>query len=242
MFLDPGNTSSGTPRKDAHRRRVSIERSVKRVRSLSQYGYQNVDGPLPSYIQVSVAKQHCDLHDQTATLEQLHTAFHNLLHLFILVLLRISTTVLLVRMTAMLLTRICTTPTAIGRCTPILTVATRRRRHLVNVSACQIDIYSTFIMLGLILQAQLLAHFLHSWLDLLNMISRMVALSNNDMQMRLSSTLSRSDPVPRDLLGLFYELSMQIDRVAGHVLTIVLPEHKFGRLLVISILRGAVLF
>ena len=92
----------------------------------------------------------------------------------------------------------------------------------------EVDIYASLVGLGLVLKAELLAYFLYSWFDLLNVMRTMVSFTNNDVKMRLAGRLGISDAFFQYILCFFNELSMEIYGVRCHTaLCIVFTEDKF---------------
>lgn len=120
------------------------------------------------------------LHDDTALerLEQLgQLLLDQLLDFVVLVLvlvlvlaavLLLLTTVMLLRLSTVVLS------TAIRR-------GLRRRRHLSDLSALQIDKDPALILLGLVVQAELPANLLDARLDLLHVSRAVVPLADNDV-------------------------------------------------------------
>jgi hypothetical protein len=123
-------------------------------------------------------------------------------------------------------------PTAMPRLvTPRLL---RQRRGHPDPPAFQININSPVILLGGIVQPQLLAQPLDARLDLLHAARRVVALADNDMQMGLPRGLGVADALLEDVLGLFDKLAVQVDGVLRNAAGgVVLAEDELGRLLVV---------
>jgi hypothetical protein len=101
-----------------------------------------------------------------------------------------------------------------------------------RLTTLQVYVDPALILLRPILQSQLAANLLHSRLDLLYVPHAMIALPNNDVQVRLALGLRGTNPLLQNVLGLFHELSMQINHVAL-LMCVVLPEDEVRRLLVV---------
>lgn len=103
-----------------------------------------------------------------------------------------------------------------------------------RVSALEVDVYPSSIVLCTILEPQLATQFLHLGLELLNVVGRVVTLADNSVQVRLAPGLIRADALLENALRLFDELAVQIDAIgfdtAGGV---VLAEDVIGRLVVV---------
>jgi hypothetical protein len=131
-----------------------------------------------------------------------------------------------------------------------LTIPSRRNR----CSTCEVDVHSTFVVLGMVLEALLLADLLNTRLDLLNVIDRVVALADNaastireiqttanfrgysHMQMVLAGTLRVLDSLFQNLFGLFNELTMKVNGITiDSAYGIVLAEDKLGGLSVVVV-------
>ena len=126
-----------------------------------------------------------------------------------------------------------------------------------SLATSQVHVDATGVLLSSILQAQLLADLLDTGLDLLHVVRRVVALSDDTkksskrsatvrtpkrkddnhhihMQMVLSMRLRILNPLLKDLLRLLNELSMQINGVRLYTaIGIILPENELRRLLVV---------
>lgn len=148
------------------------------------------------------------LHDHAATLErpeELRQAFlDQLLHLVVLVLVLVL--VLLLVTTAMLPTVLLLLATTMVRLL-VTTVALssmlggvstisrclRWRRHSLNGSTLQVHIDPTLIFFRRILQSEFATHLFNSWLDLLNMIPRVISFADNHVKMRLALAAGNLD-------------------------------------------------
>jgi hypothetical protein len=112
----------------------------------------------------------------------------------------------------------------------------RKRWWHVDTAATQIDVHPTLVLLCGIVQPHLAAHLLDTRLDLLHMAYGVVPLSDNNVQVRLASSLGVSDAHFQDVLGFLHKLPMEIDRIVGDAaLRIVLPEDELRSLLVIRV-------
>ena len=127
-----------------------------------------------------------------------------------------------------------------------------RRRD--GSSTSEVDIDSTFVVLGMVLEALLLADLLDTRLDLLDVIDRVIALSDNaasairyvrvtanlenysHMQMVLAGTLCVLDSLFQNLFGLFNELAVKVNGIPiDSSYSIVLAEDEFGSLSVVVV-------
>ena len=72
------------------------------------------------------------------------------------------------------------------------------------LAASQVDINSTFIRLSMILQPKLLTDLFDSWFDLLDVPGAVVALADNNMQMRLAPASRSLDSLLEDILRFLY--------------------------------------
>jgi hypothetical protein len=109
-------------------------------------------------------------------------------------------------------------------------------------------------VLGVVLEALLLADLLNTRLDLLNVVDRVIALADNaasvirdfphianiedysHMQMGLASTFCVLDSLFQNLFGLFNELTMKIDSITiNSSYSIVLTEDELGCLSVVVV-------
>lgn len=130
-----------------------------------------------------------------------------------------------------------TTTTAI----PAAGVVGRRRRHVRDVVALEVDVDAALVLLGAVLQPQLLAEVLDARLELLHVADRVVALADDDVQVRLAARLRVADARLEDVLGLLDELPVQVDRVGGDLVRrVVGAEDVLGRLLVVLLHLGRV--
>lgn len=127
-----------------------------------------------------------------------------------------------------------------------------RRRD--GSSTSEVDIDSTFVVLGMVLEALLLADLLDTRLDLLDVIDRVIALADNaasairyvrvtanlenysHMQMVLAGTLCVLDSLFQNLFGLFHELTVKVNGIPiDSSYSIVLAEDEFGSLSVVVV-------
>lgn len=93
------------------------------------------------------------------------------------------------------------------------------------------------------LQTQLPADLLDFRLDLLYVAGTVVALANDDMQMRLPALFRVSDALFQDLLCFLYILPVQVYRVAADFTgRVVLAEDVLGSLFVVVVGGRGVLF
>lgn len=112
----------------------------------------------------------------------------------------------------------------------------RRRRHLVHSAALQVDIHSTLVFLGRILQPHLATHLFYPRLDLLHVVSGVISFSNNNVKMCLALAPSCPDPFLQHIFGLFYEQTVQINGVACDApFGIVFAEYEVARLPVVLV-------
>ena len=106
------------------------------------------------------------------------------------------------------------------------------------VAARQVDVDSSLILLGMLLEAQLLAQLLHPRLNLLYVASGVIAFAYDDMEMRLAGLFRVSYPLLQDLLRLLYKLPVEVDSVTFNpTKSVVLPENELGSLLVVVVCR-----
>lgn len=118
----------------------------------------------------------------------------------------------------------------------------RQGRRGADVLAREVNIYPPVVLLRRVLQPELAAHFLDARLDLLHVVRRVVALADNDVEMRLVPGLRVPYPRLQDILGLLDELAVQVDRVRGYAsFRVVLAEDVLGRLFVVLLHLGGVL-
>lgn len=110
-----------------------------------------------------------------------------------------------------------------------------------DVAALEVDVDAPLVLLGGVLQPQLLAHLLHAGLDLLDLAGAVVPAADDDVEVRLASGLGIADARLEDLLGLLDELAVEVDGVVGHAARrVVLAEDVLGRLPVVVVHVGAV--
>jgi hypothetical protein len=131
-----------------------------------------------------------------------------------------------------------------------LTIASRRY----SCSTSEVDVHSTFILLGMVLEALLLADLLNTRLDLLNVVDRVIALADDaastirgiqiaanlkdysHMQMVLAGTLCVLDSLFQNLFGLFNELTVKVNGITvDSAYSIVLAEDELGCLSVVVV-------
>jgi hypothetical protein len=131
-----------------------------------------------------------------------------------------------------------------------LTIASRGN----GCSTSEVDVHSTFVLLGMVLEALLLADLLNTRFDLLNMVDRVIALADNaastirdvqilanmeeylHMQVGLAGTLCVLDSLFQNLFGLFNELTVKIDSITiDSAYSIVLAEDELGSLSVVVV-------
>jgi hypothetical protein len=131
-----------------------------------------------------------------------------------------------------------------------LTISSRRD----GCSTSEVDVHSTFVVLGMVLEALLLADLLNTRLDLLNVVDRVIALADNaastirdiqtaanfrgysHMQMVLAGTLCVLDSLFQNLFGLFNELTVKVNSITiNSAYGIVLAEDELGCLSVVVV-------
>lgn len=118
----------------------------------------------------------------------------------------------------------------------------RHLRRPMASTGLQLDVDPALVVLRVVLQPQLAADLLHARLDLLHVVGAVVALADDDVQVRLPALLRVADALLQDLLGLLHELPVQVDRVAVHLAHgVVLAEDELGRLPVVLVGFGGVL-
>ena len=119
------------------------------------------------------------------------------------------------------------------------------RRHFRRVSSAatgQVDVDPPFVFLGLELEPFFAAQLLYSWLDLLDMIWRMVALADYYMEMRLVLRFGRLDAFLQDSLCFLHKLPVKVDGIGRNsVYSVVLAEDEFRSLFVVAFAVGLVL-
>ena len=104
----------------------------------------------------------------------------------------------------------------------------------IDIATAQIDVNAALVLLGVILQAELATDLLDAGLDLLDVAGAVVALADDDVQVRLAVRLRVPDALLEDILRLFHELAVQVDRVRGDpALGVVLAEDELRRLPVV---------
>jgi len=127
-----------------------------------------------------------------------------------------------------------------------------RRRN--SSSTSEVDVDSTFVVLGMVLEALLLADLLNTRLDLLDMVDRVIALADNaasnirdvhiaanledysHMQMILAGTLCVLDSLFQNLFGLFHKLTVKVNCIPiDSSYSIVLTEDVLGCLSVVVV-------
>lgn len=105
---------------------------------------------------------------------------------------------------------------------------------MIYLAALQIDEDSTFVLFGAILKTLLATNLFHSWLNLLYVISAMISLANNDVEVGFSPLPCSSNAFFEHVFSLFNEQTMQVDSVAGDAaLSIVLAEDVVAGLTVV---------
>jgi len=112
-----------------------------------------------------------------------------------------------------------------------------------STSRLKLNKHPPLVVLGIILQPQLLTQRLDLRLDLLDVSRAVVALPDNNVQMRLPRALRIPDPLLENLLRFLYILAVQIYRIRRNFThRVILPENEFGGLLVVVVGRRGVLF
>lgn len=107
-----------------------------------------------------------------------------------------------------------------------------RRRN--RISALEIDVYPSSIVLCAILEAQLATELLHLGLELLDVVGRVVALADNSVQVRLAASLIGPDTLLENALRLFDELAVEVDAIGVDATGgVVLAEDVVRRLVVV---------
>jgi len=175
---------------------------------------------------------------------------HLLLRLVVLLLLLLPTTIvhlLLSRIPARHRVRRGMMRLPILRMLRLMLLAVIERRHLRRTmpaaALSQINVNPPLVLLRVELQPQLPAHSFHPRLDLLHMPGTVVALANDDVQMRLPRLLGVADALLEDLLGLLDELAVQVDGVGVDAADgVVFAENVLGRLFVVVVCFGGVGF
>lgn len=106
-----------------------------------------------------------------------------------------------------------------------------------NATASKVDVDATSVFLGREVKAHLTAHLLHTRLDLLHAARRVVALADDDVQVRLPARSGIADARLENVLGLLDKLPVQVDGVVGHPPgRVILAEYELGRLPVVGLL------
>lgn len=115
------------------------------------------------------------------------------------------------------------------------------RGRRIGTAALEVDVHAAGVLLGRVLEAELPADLLDAGLDLLDVVGRVVALADDDVQVRLAVLLGVADALLEDVLGLLDELAVQVDGVVGDAaLRVVLAEDVVRRLLVVLVHLGRV--
>jgi hypothetical protein len=158
-----------------------------------------------------IASSTCS-HDSTATqlLEQSRQAFaDDLLNLIVVVLLWLVLLSAVLLLPTMLLPTMLL-PTVLSRVAAMLTAMLstmlttrvsalvwllRRRRHVANLSTLQVHVDATLVLLCRILKSKVATHLFDARLDLLDMVAAVVALADNNMEVRLASASRCFDPL-----------------------------------------------
>lgn len=103
------------------------------------------------------------------------------------------------------------------------------------------DDAADIVLVGAVLQAELLAQLLDLGLDALDAAARVVALADDGDQVRLAVGLVGADAVLEDALSLLDKLAVQVDRVGLDApVGVVLAEDEVGGLLVVVVHAGGV--
>ena len=109
----------------------------------------------------------------------------------------------------------------------------RQARHAIDPAARQIDIDAPLVLLRRILQPHLATHLLHARRDLAHAARRVVALADDDVQVRLPPGLRVADARLQDVLRFFDVQPVQVDGVGCHAVGVVaFPENELRCLLV----------
>lgn len=116
-------------------------------------------------------------------------------------------------------------------------MARRQRLTALEVDDDAADI----VLVGAVLQTELLAQLLDLGLDALDTAARVVPLADDGDQVRLAVGLVGADAFLEDALGLLDELAVQVDRVGLDApVGVVLAEDEVGGLLVVVVHAGGV--
>lgn len=98
----------------------------------------------------------------------------------------------------------------------------------VNSTTSQVDIDSSLVWFGVILQSKLLTNLLHTRLDLLYVTRTVITFADNDVQVGLAVGLRVSDALFEDIFSFLNELSVKINGIGRHsTICIVFPEDEF---------------
>lgn len=117
------------------------------------------------------------------------------------------------------------------------------RRHLVHGAALQINVDPALVLLSLVLKPQFAADLLDTGFDFLDMIARVIALADDDMEMVFASASGGFDAFLQHVLCFLDEEAVQIDCVALDApVRVVLAEDVVARLPVVLLHFGGVLF
>jgi hypothetical protein len=123
----------------------------------------------------------------------------------------------------------------------IVVVEVRHLRRSV-AAGLQLDVHATFVVLGVVLQAEFAADLLDARLDLLHVVHGVVSLADDHVEVRLAVLLGVANALLEDFLGFFDELAVQVDGVTVYFADgIVLAEDELGGLLVVLVGFGCVL-
>jgi hypothetical protein len=152
-----------------------------------------------------IASSTCS-HDSTATqlLEQSRQASaDDLLNLVVVVLLwlvLLSAVLLLPAVLSTMLSRVAGMLTAMLSTMLTTRVSAmvwllRRRRHVANLSTLQVHVDATLVLLCRILKSKVTTHLFDTRLDLLDMIAAVVALADNNVEVRFASISCCFDPL-----------------------------------------------
>lgn len=119
----------------------------------------------------------------------------------------------------------------------------RRRRHLVHGAALQIDIDPALILLGLVLEAEFAADLLDARFDFLDVVARVVALADDDMEVIFASASGGFDAFFEYVFCFLDEEAVQVDCVVLDApVGVVLAEDVVARLPVVLLHFGGMLF
>jgi hypothetical protein len=203
------------------------------------------------------------LHHHTASLLQLdkHLLDKLLSHIVIVLLLLLATMLLLWLRVLLLATRVLTLSTVMLLAAVVLLLTTvlllmaasvratalvasrrlRGRGRRRGAAALEVDVDAAGVLLGRVLEAELLADALDAGLDLLDVVGRVVALADNDVQVRLAVLLGVADALLENVLGLLDKLAVQVNGIIGDAARrVVLPKDVVRRLLVVLVHLGRV--